>query len=64
MTLTTTKVNREAADKSFDEKKKRLFAHPDLSIDQYIIAACTWSDKQINQRQEQLAKRAVQVWNL
>ena len=64
LTLLTKKLNRESADRSFEEKKSAALNKSDLLIDEYVRDANKWGNREIEQRQKQLAKYAVQVWKL
>jgi hypothetical protein len=64
LTLLTARVNREAADKSFDEKKRIAFDSSQLPINESFRALTKWSEREIEQRQDSLAKAALEVWKL
>jgi len=64
LTLLRVKVNRDAADKSFSEKKKLAFDESKLKINDYFRAISKWGDREIEQRQDSLAKAALEVWKL
>lgn len=64
LTLTTQKINRESADKSFQEKKAAALQQSELLIDEDVKKASEWGNVEIEQRQTALAKHAVQVWKL
>lgn len=64
LTLLTAKVNRDAADKSFSDKKKLALNDSSLKINEFFSGVSKWGDKQIEQRQDGLAKAALEVWKL
>jgi len=64
LTLLLKKPNSEAADKSFSEKRKVALDASSLAINKVFAKASLWSDTEIDQRQEELAKVALQVWKL
>lgn len=64
LTLLNTKVNRDAANASFAEKKKTALNDSNLAINQQFKSLEQWDDKEIEQRQTQLAKVALEVWRL
>lgn len=64
LTLLKAKLNRDAADKSFEDKKKIALDVSPLKINDYFRGVSTWGDQQIEQRQAGLAKTALEVWKL
>jgi hypothetical protein len=64
LTLLRAKVNRDAADKSFKEKKIVALDASQLKINDFFRGVSTWGDRQIEQRQDALAKTALEVWKL
>ena len=64
LTLLLTKVNRDAADKSFSEKKKIALDGSGLKINEFFRGVSDWGDREIDQRQEMLATAALEVWKL
>jgi Protein of unknown function DUF262/Protein of unknown function (DUF1524) len=64
LTLLKAKLNREAADKSFEDKKKIALDVSSLKINDYFRGVSKWGDQQIEQRQDGLAKAAIEVWKL
>lgn len=63
LTLLRAKINRDAADKSFDDKKSAL-SESQLKINELFRSLSKWSDQEIEQRQDGLAKAALEVWKL
>ena len=63
LTLMTRKRNAKIDNSSFD-KKKKIIEGSSFHIDEYIKNASRWGNKEIEQRQGQLSKIAVQVWQL
>ena len=64
LTLLTAKINRDAANKSFSDKKKMALTGSSLKINEFFRGVSTWGDQQIEQRQDGLAKTALEVWKL
>jgi uncharacterized protein with ParB-like and HNH nuclease domain len=64
LTLLTKKLNRESADRSFLEKKSVVVEASDLLINEYIRNVEKWGNQEIEQRQDQLSKYAVEIWKL
>lgn len=64
LTLLAAKINHDAANKSFKEKKGLALDNSTLPINQYFKNLKTWNHEEINKRQEQLAKYALEVWKL
>jgi len=64
LTLLTAKVNREAADKSFAEKKRIALDPSQLPVNAPFRGLVTWGDKEIEERQDKMAKTALEVWKL
>jgi uncharacterized protein with ParB-like and HNH nuclease domain len=64
LTLLRTRPNRDAADKSFASKKKLALDASTLKINEYFRGTTKWTDREIEQRQEGLAKAALEVWKL
>ncbi len=64
LTLLTTKVNRDAANVSFAEKKRTALNNSNLAINHEFSSFNQWGSQEIEQRQTQLAKVALQVWKL
>jgi hypothetical protein len=64
LTLLTTKVNRDASNVSFTEKQKIALNDSNLAINRQFRSLHQWGDQEIEQRQTQLAKVALEVWKL
>lgn len=64
LTLLTAKINRVAADKSFSEKQNIAFNGSTLKINEFLRSVSQWGDRQIEERQDRLAKTALEVWKL
>lgn len=64
LTLLTAKINRAAADKSFLDKKAVALDTSTLKINEFFKTRSTWNDTDIEQRQEALAKTALEVWKI
>lgn len=64
LTLLTTKVNTDAANKSFIEKKRIAFKDSTLLINSAFRKISKWGDEEIEKRQSDLAKEALKVWTL
>ena len=59
LTLLLVKPNKVAADKSFGEKKKIALNASGLKINEFFRHLSKWGDREIEQRQGELAKGAV-----
>jgi hypothetical protein len=57
-------VNRDSANVSFTEKQKLALYDSNLAINRQFRGLNQWGDKEIEQRQTQLAKAALEVWKL
>jgi uncharacterized protein with ParB-like and HNH nuclease domain len=64
LTLLTAKINRDAADVSFPEKKRLALDNSNLPINNYFKSLVTWGSVEIEQRQDHLGKVAIEVWKL
>jgi hypothetical protein len=64
LTLLLVKPNRNAADKSFADKKTIALHASRLKINDFFRPLSKWGDREIEQRQENLAKAALEVWKL
>ncbi len=64
LTLLRTKINRDASDKSFADKKRLALEGSHLKINDFFGGVSKWSEREIEQRQKGLAKAAVEVWKL
>jgi hypothetical protein len=64
LTLLNAKINRGAADKSFADKKSLALGSSNLKINDFFKSISSWGDQQIEQRQDGLAKTALEVWKL
>jgi hypothetical protein len=64
LTLLTAKINRDAADSSFAEKRQLALSDSALVINHYFRQLSRWGDSEIDQRQQELAKTALEVWRI
>ncbi len=64
LTLLTIKINHDAADACFKDKQRITFDGSTLAINNYFKGQKRWTHEEINERQEQLAKMALEVWKL
>lgn len=64
LTLLTAKLNRQVAATSFQSKGKQAYDDSRLAINDYVKAAKKWTHLEIEERQERLAKAAVEVWKI
>jgi hypothetical protein len=64
LTLLNAKVNRTAMDKSFADKKSLALDASNLKINEFFKSVSTWGDQEIERRQDNLAKTALEVWKL
>jgi hypothetical protein len=51
-------------DKSFADKKSLALDASNLKINEFFKGVSTWGDGEIEQRQDSLAKTALEVWKL
>jgi hypothetical protein len=64
LTLLRTKLNAAAADAPFQDKVQLALSVSDLPINQEFNTITNWGEIEIEQRQEKMAKLAVQIWRL
>lgn len=64
MTLLDSKVNRKVGNTSFKEKCAAAFTHSNLEITKEILNTSVWGAKQIEERQNKMAKAACKIWSL
>lgn len=64
LTLLTAKVNKDAANSSFAEKKRLALDGSSLAINDCFRSLTKWTDEEIDNRQSEMAKTAVEVWKL
>ncbi|MFQ5853804.1 MAG: HNH endonuclease family protein, partial [Candidatus Binatia bacterium] len=64
LTLLTAKVNEKIANQSFQKKKESAFKTSKLALNTDLKRAKKWGDKEIEKRQKEMAKLAVQIWEL
>lgn len=64
LTLLNRKINSNAGDQSFSDKRDIAFMPSSLPINQHFQSVNRWGEQEIEQRQNELAKIAVQVWSL
>lgn len=64
LTILKAKINREQADKSFKEKRAIGLDDSPLKINEVFRGLSKWGDREIDQRQQALAKAALEVWKL
>jgi hypothetical protein len=64
LTLLTAKVNRDAADASFADKKRIALNNSSLDINRYFKSINKWTNKEIEKRQDELAAIASEIWRL
>lgn len=64
LTLLNVKVNHDAANKSFSEKQRIALNDSSLAINQNFRTLKKWGDQEIEHRQRELAKIAIEVWKL
>lgn len=62
--LTLTGYNSEMSDKSFMEKMTMIggFRETAVRLNKYIIAQTHWTEKQIQERAQNLLERALEIW--
>lgn len=64
MTLLNTKINRDVADRSFTDKKSIALDGSSLKVNEVFKDKLSWADREIEQRQDSLAKTALATWKL
>jgi hypothetical protein len=64
LTLLTAKINRDVGDKSFQDKQQLAFTSSKLPINVPLKKVAKWGSEEIEARQQQMAKMALQVWKL
>ncbi|UJB68853.1 DUF262 domain-containing protein [Acaryochloris sp. 'Moss Beach'] len=65
MALVSKEKNRRVGSKSFDEKKKELFSqHAEFEFTHTIASLDEWTKESIEERQRQLAAKALEVWKI
>jgi Protein of unknown function DUF262/Protein of unknown function (DUF1524) len=64
MTLLDSSVNRKVGNTSFEEKCAKAFSNSKLDITREILNYQVWGPKQIEERQQKMAKAACQIWRL
>jgi len=64
LTLLRLKINHDQADKSFMDKRAIGLDTSGLKINGFFQGVSKWGDKEIEQRQDGLAKAALEVWKL
>lgn len=65
LTLLNAKVNADAANKTFQDKIKLALKQSNLPINAYFRQSLTkWGEKEIEQRQKEMARLALDVWKL
>jgi uncharacterized protein with ParB-like and HNH nuclease domain len=63
LTLLSTKINSEVGNSSFDVKKK-VYEKSEFNLTKNLKRFKSWGEKEINQRQEEMAKLAIKAWSL
>jgi hypothetical protein len=64
LTLLTTKINENIANQSFQKKREQAFKSSKLALNEFLKRAKKWDEKEIERRQRNMAKVALQVWKL
>jgi uncharacterized protein with ParB-like and HNH nuclease domain len=64
LTLLTSKINEVVADKSLEKKQEIAFKPSKLNLNGALKRVRKWGDKEIEKRQTEMAKIALQVWKL
>lgn len=63
-TIVLQKINADAGDHSFAEKQRLALNDSGLAINEWFHGRQKWGDKEIEQRRSEMAKVAVEIWNL
>ena len=64
LTLLTLKINEKIANKSFQKKQELAFKKSKLKLNDSLKRVKKWGDQEIEKRQKDMAKIALQVWKL
>ncbi|KOP26719.1 hypothetical protein AMR41_08855 [Hapalosiphon sp. MRB220] len=64
MTLLDSSVNRKVGNNSFKEKSVKAFSNSQLDITKEILKCKIWGPKEIEERQDKMAKAACKIWSL
>jgi hypothetical protein len=64
LTLLKAKVNSDLSDASFPDKRSQALDNSPLPLNRMFQTLSKWGNEEIEQRQNELAKTAVQVWSL
>ncbi|CAM3871852.1 DUF262 domain-containing protein [Alkalicoccus chagannorensis] len=62
LTLLQKKLNQNASNKNFQEKKNNYYIYSEIKITKDLCDYTHWDFNQINARQKYLAEKAVKVW--
>lgn len=62
LTLITGGLNSSSGNKSFIEKRDNFAEHTSLFLNKWFLKQPEWTEKQIYQRGENLADRAINIW--
>ena len=64
LTLLNSRINSEAANKSFIDKKKIAFNDSSLVLNDFVKRQSKWGDQEIDSRQDTFAGLALEIWKL
>lgn len=64
LTLIEREKNKLVGSISFDKKKNKAFSKSDILMTRQLTEYDQWTVKEIQKRQETLAKQAVDLWKL
>jgi len=64
LTLLKAKVNQDAANVSFSEKLRLALNDSTFAINRHFRSLTSWGEKEIERRQSEMAKVALEVWKL
>lgn len=64
LTLLRSKLNADAANKSFKDKQQLAFSKSDLVLNHGLDTLAQWGENEIESRQREMAKVALRVWPL
>jgi hypothetical protein len=64
LTLLAKNVNSDSADRSFAAKQREAFSGSDLPINASLKTISKWTETEIEQRQRDLAKKALEIWKV
>ena len=62
LTILGEKLNRNAQNKGFADKKSEYYANPEVKMTQELLNCTGWTPNEVKKRAAAIAKRIVQLW--